>query len=89
MTYTVKGVSNKLEELDKRTIHFDGFVRSELGKIHDRLEKLEQGLEGLRKLVKRISESLASGKAGAPLAIAAPAGASGGEVSRDEFNKLQ
>ena len=61
----------------------------ELGKVYDRLEKLEHGLEGLRKLVKKISETLASGKLGAPIAIAAPTGSAGGDVTREEFNKLQ
>jgi predicted nucleic acid-binding Zn-ribbon protein len=34
----------------------------ELGKINDRLDKLEQAIESLRKLVKKISEGIASGK---------------------------
>ncbi len=57
--------------------------------MYDRLDKVEQGLEGLRKLVKKISETLASGKAGAPIAITAPTGSAGGDVTREEFNKLQ
>jgi hypothetical protein len=73
--------------MEKKAVNFDGFVRMELGKVNDRLEKLEQGLESLRKLVKKISETLTSGKSGglAPMTIATPAGS---DVTRDEFNKL-
>lgn len=60
------------------------FIRLELGKIYDRIEKLEQMLDATRKLVKKISEGLA-GRTGQPVVI------SGGnsDVSREEFDKLR
>jgi len=57
----------------------------ELGKIYDRLEKLEQALDAQKKLMKKISESLASGNknGNAPVTIVGNDG-----VTKEDFEKL-
>jgi hypothetical protein len=58
----------------------------ELGKIQDRLEKLEQALDAQKKLMKKISESLASGNknGSAPVTIVGNDG-----VTKEDFEKLK
>jgi hypothetical protein len=58
----------------------------ELGKIYDRLEKLEQALDAQKKLMKKISESLASGNKNgtAPVTIVGNDG-----VTKEDFEKLK
>jgi hypothetical protein len=58
----------------------------ELGKIYDRLDKLEQALDAQKKLMKKISESLASGNKNgtAPVTIVGNDG-----VTKEDFEKLK
>ena len=58
----------------------------ELGKIYDRLDKLDQALDAQKKLMKKISESLASGNKNgtAPVTIVGNDG-----VTKEDFEKLK
>lgn len=53
----------KVEDLDNKLDSFQQFVRLEHAKIFDRLDKLDQAIQNLRKLIGQIAEQLKSGKA--------------------------
>ena len=87
-TYNLKQLQEKVAEMDAKQQSIDAFTRNEIGKIHDRLDKLEAGLEATRKLVKKISESLA-GRNANNTGSNSNVVISGSDISREEFDKLK
>jgi len=58
-----------------------------LGKIYDRLDKLEQAVESVRKLIKKISEGLSGGSS--KTSVSTVISSTMVDVSKEDFDKLR
>lgn len=78
----------RVDDLEKRLQSFDSFVRLELGKLLDRLDKLETQLDAQKKLIKKIAESLKNG-AGTGNSSSPAIGGDDDGASKEELDKLR